>query len=141
MQKFRKTHAFGELRLVYWMKEVGPNLRTYGKDLGKEYFTDPYTRKDAIGMVTGPVMAAASVLLEGTDQIFAGIVDQKLTPPSGPLGRMRRDGKEFLKDVVTLHPIRALADGFRLATSDLLLDAGDLAGGHHQKLQSYSQAA
>lgn len=123
----------GESRCIHWFKEVGPNLRDYGRDLSQEYVTGPYKRHDTIQKITGPVMAAASAILEGPDQIIAGAVDKKLEPPHGVLGRMRRDSGEFLKDAVTLHPIRALTDVFRLATSDLLLDAGDLVGGHRMK--------
>lgn len=130
MKNKHKTSISAESRLLCWFKEVGSNLKTYGSDLGQEYITGPYQKNDVIQKITGPVMAAASVILEGTDQIVAGVVDQKLEPSNGILGRMRRDGKEFLKDVVTLHPIRAIADGFRLATSDLLLDIGDIVGGH-----------
>ncbi|UPA22339.1 hypothetical protein K8942_04800 [Candidatus Peribacteria bacterium] len=130
MKRPYKAFLSGEARCIHLFKEVGSNLKTYGKDLGQEYITGPYQKHDAIQMITGPVMAAASVILEGTDQIVAGVLDQKLEPSNGTLGRMRRDGKEFLKDVVTLHPIRAIADGFRLVTSDLLLDVGDAVGGH-----------
>jgi hypothetical protein len=126
-----KTSLFKESRLTFWFQEVGSNVKTYGSDLGQEYITGPYKKNDAIQMITGPVMAAASVILEGTDQIVAGVVDTKLEPPSGALGRMRRDGKELLTDIVRLRPIKAITDVFRLATSDLLLDVGDIAGGHH----------
>jgi hypothetical protein len=74
-------------------------------------------------------MAAASIILEGPDQIIAGAVDQQLKRPSGALGRIRRDSRQMLGNLFTLHPLRAAADGLRLVTSGAILDAADVVGG------------
>lgn len=132
MKRPHKISISGESRLLSFFKEVGANLKTYGNDLKDEYIVGPYENNDVIQKITGPIMVAASAILEGTDQIVAGIVDTRLEPPDGVLGRMRRDSWEFVTDVATLHPIRAIAAGFRVATSDLILDVGDAVGNFRQ---------
>ncbi len=129
MHRFSKREISGESRLAYWFQELGPNLKTYGSDLGQEYLAG-FKKGDPIQMITGPVMAAASILLEGPDQLIAGVVDKKLEPPRGALGRIRRDTGALIKDVLTLHPFKAAADAFRLPGS-ALLDAGDTIGRFH----------
>lgn len=118
-----------ERRPVFLFRTFGENLKSYGKDLDKQYLSGPYDRKDPIQKGLGPVMAAGSLILEGTDQLWAGVVDQRLDVPTGIAGRTRRDIKLLLKDIVTLHPLRAIGDGFRLAFADVPLDIGDTVGG------------
>ncbi len=131
MHKLRKTVRFGEARMTYLMKNIGSNLKEYGSNAGEKYFKRPFQSKDTFKMITGPVMAAVSAVLEGPDQIIAGVVDQQVIRPSGSLGRIRRDSKQLIKDVFTFHPIRAVADGLRLP-ADVILDLGDAAGGFDQ---------
>ncbi len=138
MKRMNKTVTFGEARMIFWFKEVGSNLKTYGSDLGQEYITGPYKKHDPIQMITGPVMAAASVILEGPDQLIAGALDIKLEPSHGTLGRIYRDTRSLVKNIFTLHPARAVADAFRLPGS-AFLDIGDAAGAHRQT-PSYSQS-
>lgn len=131
MQYSGKTTRCGERRLTYLLRNIGSNLKEYGGNAAEKYFKNPYRSKDTLKKITGPVMAAVSAVLEGPDQIIAGAIDQQVIRPSGPLGRIRRDSKQLMKDVFTFHPIRAVADGLRLP-SDVILDAGDAAGGFDQ---------
>lgn len=106
------------------------HMGDYGRDLGNTYFSNPFKKKDSIAMITGPVMAAASLLLEGTDQMYSAVVGPEYEAPHGIGGRTRRDVKALLKDVVTLHPLRAAGDAWRAITSSWILDTGDALGGH-----------
>jgi hypothetical protein len=130
---------FGEHRLLNAFKEVGPNVKEWAADVNDHYLTGPWERKDPIQIATGPLMAGASALFEGTDQIWSGMVDQKLERPHGMLGRFRRDTRLFLKNVFTLHPLRAIGDGFRLVLADPILDGGDLLGGFRNDEVSRAQ--
>lgn len=140
MRNLKRTLA-REQRLILLFKTLGENMKTYGNDLQENYITGPYHRRDVIQKGLGPVMAAGSIILEGPDQVWAGIVDQKLERPSGIAGRTRRDLKLLLKNVATVHPLRAFGDVFRLGFSDLPLDAGDAIGGFHSSENSYHMAA
>jgi hypothetical protein len=102
----------------------------YGRDIGPRYFTSGFKEKNAIKMVSGPVMGALSLVLEGPDQLYSGVVGQKYHVPTGIAGRTRRDLGLALKDAVTLHPFKALGDVYRLITADIPLDAGDAVFGH-----------
>ncbi len=136
MKHLRKRAIFGESRLLAKSNgigsEIGPNIKTYSHDLWNTYFVDPYHSGDTIEQISGPFVAAASVLLEGTDVLVAGVAGKHLVPPSGPMGRTVRDFKELGSDIIHVHPIHALTDVFRIATTDLLLDIPELATGHRQ---------
>ncbi len=120
-----------EHRLIAAMETMGNNLKEYGRDLREEYL-EAIGSDDPLQKVMGGVGAAASVVLEGTDVLWSGLVDEQYARPSGIVGRTRRDAGLLLKNVVTLHPLRALGNGWRLLTSDLPLDAIDVVGGFHQ---------
>lgn len=105
-------------------------MKEYGKDVGSTYIASGFKEKDPFKVVTGAVMAPLSLILEGPDQLYDGALGRAYESPTGIAGRTRRDIKLLLKDVFTLHPLRALGDAWRLATSDLILDAGDAIGGH-----------
>ena len=111
--------------------KVGTNLKNDGNDLGETYFKEPWENKDPIGIATGPVVAVASVVFESIDQVLAGIADQEIEPPSGPLGRLQRDTKELAKNIVTIRPVKTVVTGLRFGGS-AVMDALDLAGGFHQ---------
>ena len=140
MRNVQWKPRFGEARLIFWFKEVGPNIKEYGGDVWDQYLAGPYKRRDPIQAIMGPPMAFLSLIGEGTDQLVAGTVDQKLQRPNGFLGRMNRDGREFLDNIGDGSFIKAAVTGFRLATWDLLLDGGDAAGGFRNK-RSYALAA
>lgn len=122
----RENRLLAEKEAGFWQ-----NFRSYTDDLGETYISDSVTERDPIKMATGVVMLPASLILEGTDQIYAALVGQKYQKPSGPAGRIVRDTKLLAKDVFTGHPLRAIGDAFRVVTADWILDAGDLLGGHH----------
>lgn len=119
---------FSEQRRIFLFKTFGENMKEYGKDL-KTYISEPYKNGDPIQMVTGPVMAAASLILEGPDVAYAGIVDQSLQSPEGTFGRITRDTRSLANNVFTLHPLKALGDASRLVFSDIPLTIGDAVGG------------
>lgn len=114
-----------ERRLVGFIKE-------YASDVGETYLSGPCRGRDNLQKITGPIMAGASALLEGPDQLYAGAVGQEYQRPTGIGGRIRRDIGALLGDIVRLRPLRALGDAWRLATSDVILDAGDAIGGFRQ---------
>ena len=122
---------FGEARLVFWFKEVVPNAQTWGGDVWDEYLAGPYRRHDPIQMITGPVMAAASLLVQAPDQFIAGVLDQKLQPPSGPLGNIRQDTKLLVENVTDVRPLAAVATAVR-SIGGAGMDMGDMAFGFHQ---------
>ncbi len=119
-----------EHRLLSFFREMGPNVKEYWNDVKKEY-GGAIKNGDALQKGLGVVGGASSLFFEGTDQLWAGLVDKKVEPPQGPAGRIVRDTKEFLNDVVTLHPLRAASDVFR-GISGIPMDAIDLVGGFHQ---------
>ncbi len=111
--------------------KVGENYRAYGENLGS-YFTEGWKEKDPIKLAAAPFMAVGSVLGEGLEPLAAGVVDQKLERPQGVIGRTKRDLAALAKDIVTLHPLRAVRDAFSLVTSDVPLDVAELVIGYHQ---------
>jgi hypothetical protein len=122
-----------EHRLLQRMGTFGEHMKDYGKDIGS-YVTAGFKEKDPIKAVTGAVMAPLSVLLEGPDQTYDAFLGREYQRPEGIAGRTRRDVKLLLKDIVTLHPLLALGDAWRLGTSDWILDAGDALGGHTKRM-------
>lgn len=119
----------------------GEHMGEYGKDIWSTYVTAGVKEKDPIKMATGVVMTPLSLLLEGPDHLYAGLVGQKYEAPTGIAGRIRRDAGMLLKDVVTLHPLKALGDAWRLGTSDWILDVGDGIGRHTRDRAHYALAA
>lgn len=131
--------AIGERRLLSLMKEVGPNLKEYGKDvIWEKYLRDPWRRGDNIAKITGPVMATASAILEGTDQIWAGIVDQKLENPTGTLGRLQRTGREMVGNIKEKEPIKFIVNAVRTPVEGIL-DVGDAIFGLSQSTRASTQ--
>jgi hypothetical protein len=114
-----------EHRTIGFMEEI----QSYGRDL-KNTYLDAWKGNDTLAKVTGAGMAGLSAVLEGPDRLYAAAVGQRLENPNGILGRTRRDIGQLLQNVVTLHPLRALGDAWRLGTSDLLLDGADAITGH-----------
>lgn len=111
-----------ESRLIGLFKEVGPNIGTWGKDVGQTYLAQGWQEKDPLKVVAGIPMAAGSALFESFDYLYAGIADEKMDPPMG--SRTGRDIGLIMKNNVR-HPIRTVLSGFRLFT-DLPMDAGDI---------------
>jgi len=108
--------SFAESRPVFWFKEVGPNLTTWGKDL-KRYVDQPYKEGNPLKAGLGAVMIVSEGVLRSLDMVFAGIVDQKKEAPSGFMGRTTQAGGQLLKNVVTLHPLRAAGNASELIFS------------------------
>jgi len=118
-----------EERLLHLFQEVMPNIKTwYGS--GKEKYIDrPIDQGNyvKVGLGTGGVVLSA--VTEFPDYVISGVIDQKLEPPVGVLGRTRRDIGVLLKDVVTLRPIRVVADASRLAFTDIPMDTFEAVTG------------
>ena len=123
----------GESRPCFWFKEVGNNFKEFGRDTFDTYLKQPVQKKDAVQAVMGPVGVALNTLLTAPDALIAGIADKKLETPKGT--RTGRDIGEFVNDVVTLHPIRAVLDVIRLPGS-FGMDAFDAVGGFRNGTRS-----
>ncbi len=124
-----------ERRMIRLFKTFGPNLKEYGRDLMDTYVAGPVKSKDPVQMVMGTVGGAMSVVLEGTDAVWSGIVDEPLERPEGLVGRTRRDLKLLLQNNI-VHPIRSIGNIWRLLTSDIPMDFIDTVGGFHQGYRS-----
>lgn len=116
-------------------KELGSNAKTWANDMGGTYISGPLKDKDPIKLALGVPMAAASVLFEAPDYLYAGAVDNKLSPPTGIMGRTRRDVSQLFDNVVHLRPLKTLTDGFRLI-SDVPMDGVDALAGFRDKTRS-----
>lgn len=116
-----------ERRLIRLKEGFGNHMADYGRDLGGTYFK---SKKGILDRAGSAAMAGLSVIFEGTDQLYDALMGREYVAPKGLLGRIQRDTWLLLKDVFTLHPLRAAGDIWRLATSDLILDGGDLITGN-----------
>gem|GEM_PF-1477327 len=119
---FTFSSSAREARMIHLFKEIGSNAKTWWVDGKNKYIVDPIKMSNYPKAAMGVGAAAASAVLEFPDYIVSGIIDQKLEPPSGTLGRTRRDIGVLLKDVVTLRPLRSLADASRLVFTDIPMD-------------------
>lgn len=130
-----------ERRLIRLFKEVGNNLKSWGGDTFDRYIKGPVEQGNPVKTVMGSVMAAASTLLEASDALVAGVVDNRIPFRERTGLRTTRDAGKFLENVVTLHPFRAASDAWRIATADLPLDAGDVIGGFTGSTRARVQSA
>jgi len=131
----RFTFRIGERRLVHWLKEVGPNMRTLWeetKDTAREAAEGP---TDPIKIVMAGVAIPARVLLQGPDYLYSGIVDRPVERTEGSI--TLHDLKQAGKDLFALHPIRA-AIGVLKLPSDVAMDGINLVGGFDGKPRSAS---
>ena len=120
--------CFGERRTISLFKEVGSNFKEWKDDGMDRYIKTPWQKGGSnYERVMGVVGAGVSTITELPDYLLGGIVDKKVTAERFNTGR---DVRELLKDVVTLHPLRALTDLIRLP-GDLVRDSVVLAGGLH----------
>ena len=122
-------HTTAERRLTHLFKEVGSNLSSWGKDAADRYVVGPVEQGNPVKAVMGSVMAVASTILEAPDAAVAGAFDNRVTYEGRTGLRTTRDVGQFAKNVLTLHPIRAITDVWRVATTDIPLDLGDAVGG------------
>lgn len=120
-----RVASIGEKRLVHWFKEVGPNVRTLGEQL-KDTVAEAAHDRDAIKVVMAPVAVAARVLLQGPDYLYAGIVDQKVEKVDG--SETAHDVGQVFKNIVTLHPIRAVVGALKVP-GDIGMDIIHAVGG------------
>lgn len=117
---------FGERRTISLFKEVGNNFNEWKDDGIDRYIKTPWQKGGSnYERVMGGVGAVVSTVNELPDYLLGGIVDKKVTAERFNTGR---DVRELLKDVVTLHPLRALTDVIRLP-GDIVRDGVVLAGG------------
>lgn len=123
----------GEHRLIARNAGFGNHMADYGRDLGSTYFSN---KKGLVDRAGSAAMAGLSVVLEGTDQIYDAILGREYVAPKGIVGRTRRDLGLLFKDVFTFHPLRAAGDVWRLATSDWILDGGDMVTGNRLNTRS-----
>lgn len=119
-------YGIAESRLL---KKFMEEMKSYGNELNDRYLS-AWKEKDNLKKVTGTALAGLSAALEGPDRAWGALMGQNLKTPNGILGRTRRDAGELLKNVVTLHPLRAMGDAWRLVTSSPILDTADAFGGH-----------
>ena len=119
-QRFSAS-AYGESRILCLFKELGPNVKTWGNDVGSTYIAQGFKEKDPIKQVTGIPMAVGSALFELPDYLWAGAVDEKLNNAEDI--RTWRDIKAIGRNNVR-HPIRTVLSGLRLI-SDVPMDVGD----------------
>lgn len=132
------VYGFSEARLIKRESGFGEHMMDYGRDIRDTYLSN---KKGILDTTLGAVMTAASVIAEGPDQAYDAILGREYHRPSGIAGRTRRDIGLLLKDVVTLHPLRALGDAWRIATSDLILDGGDALTGNRLSARNRSLIA
>ncbi|MDD5041260.1 MAG: hypothetical protein PHX87_03235 [Candidatus Peribacteraceae bacterium] len=124
-----RPESVRERRLTALFKEVGSNLTSWGKDTADRYIAGPVEQQNPVKAVMGSVMAVASAILEAPDAAVAGAFDNPVKYEGRTGLRTTRDVGQFAKNVVTLHPIRAVTDAWRVATTDIPLDLGDAVGG------------
>lgn len=127
MKRHLSICGLAENRLTGLFREVGPNLKAWGKETGERYLAGPVDDGNLLKAVIGSVIAAASTIMELPDAVIGGIADNKVNYARTGL-RTTRDVGQFAKNVVTLHPIRAATDALRLPGS-VVLDGGDILGG------------
>jgi hypothetical protein len=129
-----------ESRTIYLFKNGLENTKHLLKDeVWNTYLVSPYKKGDTIQMIGGPVMAFANTILAGPDAIYADAVDSRLE--SHNRFRIVRDTRMFFQNVMTLHPLRAAGDAFRVVFNDPILDGGDaLFGFRHDRLGAQGSA-
>jgi len=121
------TALHAERRLTALFREVGPNLKAWGTETKGRYLDGPVNDGNPVKIAMGSVLAAASAIMEAPDAVIGGIADNKVNYARTGF-RTTRDVGQFAKNVVTLHPIRAVTDALRLPGS-VVLDGGDILGG------------
>lgn len=129
MFRFSKNgFSLKESRLLYERESTfGDHMKAYGQDLKETYIED---KADLVDRTLGIVGAAANVVLKGPDQLYKGIVGQPYNIPHGIAGHTITDTKSLIKNVFTLHPLRALGDASSLIFSDIPMDAVNLVTGN-----------
>ena len=134
-----------EERMLYLFKEVGSNMKTWFGNARDNYVVNPVNEGNYTKAAAGVVVGGAGVIMELPDYLISGVIDQRLDPPTGTFGRTRRDIGTLLKDVVTLHPLRSLADASRLAFTDIPMDGLEVITGTqnetHSRVHSLALAA
>jgi len=124
-----QSREWAEKRPLHLFRELGPNIKTWGKDVNDTYLTGAWKSKDPIKRAAGLPMAAASTFFESLDYVYAGIADDHLEAPDGGIAaRTRRDIGDIVKNNIR-HPIRTLFGGLRLLT-DVPMDTVDLLAGY-----------
>ncbi len=82
--------------------------------------------RDPIKAIMAPINSAARLLLQGPDYLWHGIVDKKIEPIKG--SETLHDAGEVAKNIVTLHPFRALVGALKLP-GDIGMDIVKGVGG------------
>lgn len=130
-----------EQRLLFLMKEIGSNTKTWGSDAIDTYIKQPVQKGNVVRTAAGPLMLGLSTVAELPDYIVAGALDYPLDPPKAvPMARMRRDAGELLGNVVKIRPVRALVNALQLLFTDLTMDSAELLLGYeHRRNATRSQ--
>ncbi len=105
------------------MSEFSGHMKEYGRDVKTTYIDG---KKGVVDMTLGAVGAAANLVLKGPDQLYKAAVGQEYNAPHGIAGHTIADTKSLIKNVFTLHPLRALGDASSLIFSDIPMDAINL---------------
>jgi hypothetical protein len=111
------------------MKKVGANVGTLLEEV-KEDMTEAASSDDWIKYAAAPFAGAARIVLKGPTNVFLGILDKPVEQHTG--FETGHTLKETAKEIVTLHPLRAVVHGVNIVDS-AILDAIRGIGGFHGK--------
>ena len=126
---FYDTESAYEHRMLSLFKEVGPNAKEWYDHVSSTYIATPMNAQNYPQAALGAGMTVVSAGLELPDYLIAGALDYEIDAPEGTFGRTRRDVSQLFQNVITLHPIRAVTDAIRLATTDVIVDMGAAMSG------------
>ena len=105
---------------------ISENTKTFVADTSNSYFTGPIKQGNYAQGVLGGGAAAARTFLEYPDAFVAGLLGEELNYDEN---RFVRDTRLFCHNIITLHPLRAAASVYRMATNDLIMEVIDQGGG------------
>ena len=119
---------------------VWQNTENFVTDTSSAYITGPIKQGNPAQAVIGGGAATARTVLEYPDALIAGILGEELNYDEN---RFVRDTRLFCHNIITLHPLRAVASVYRMATNDLIMEIIDQGGGFdvYRKNASYTTAA
>ena len=123
-----QDYGIRERRLVFWLKEVGSNIRSLGQEISMDA-SEAAHGSDPIKFAMAPVVGAARVILKGPTNVLLGLFDKKVQPFNGfETGQtLRETGHEL----AGFHPLRAGIHAFNIVDSaflDVLRSVGGFTG-------------
>lgn len=130
-----------EHRLVYWFKEVMPNVRVLGQEIQSD-ITEAAQSGDIIKMAMVPFAEAVKLVVSGPNAVVSGILDDPIEPSTDY--KTLEEGGAAMKNLVTGHPIRAINRGWNALTvwpEDLARTLAGLSSGTRMKAQNLLHTA